>query len=72
MLCLLRSNYFEMIIPYIDGPCLRILVFAFALTSLTTASYATLSDMSDYYIISRNMIMNTEKGVMDYDEMRAI
>ena len=70
--CLLRSNYFETIIPYIHGPRLRASVYAFALTSLTTESGETLSEMNDYYIISRDMKMNTEKGVIDYDEMRVI
>ena len=72
MFCLLRSNYFEMIIPYIDGPRLRASVYAFALTSLTTEGDDTLSDMDDYYIMSRNMLTNTEQGVMCDDEMRVI
>ena len=72
MFCLLRSNYFEIIIPYIDGPCLRASVYAFALTSLTTEGANTLSAMNDYYIMSRNMVINTEQGVIDHDEMRVI
>ena len=72
MFCLLRSNYFEMIIPYIDGPRLRASVYEFALTSLMTEGDDTLSDMDDNYIIMRDMLMNTEQGVMDDDEMRVI
>ena len=33
MFCLLRSNFFETIIPYIDGPGLLASLYAFALTS---------------------------------------
>ena len=72
MFCLLRSNYFETTIPYIDGPRLRALVYAFSLTSLKTEGNDTLSDMNDYHITSRNMLMNTEQGTMDHDEMRVI
>ena len=62
-----------MIIPYIDRPRLRASLYAFALTSLTTEGDDTLSNMDDnYHIIGTNMLMNTEKGVMDDDEMRVI
>ena len=72
MFCLLRSNYFQTIVPYINGPCLRALVYLFALTALTTEGGNTLSDMYDYYIDSRGMLMNTNQGVMDDDDMRFI
>ena len=61
-----------MIIPYIDGPRLRALIYAFALRSLTTEGDDTLSAMNDYYTMIRNMPMNTEQGVMDHDEMIVI
>ena len=72
MFCLLRSHYFETIILYIDGPHLSSLVYSFALTSLTTQCDNILSGMDEYYIDSRNMLNNTEQGIIDADELRCI
>ena len=40
--------------------------------SLTTEGDDTLSGIDDYYIISREILMNTEQRVIDDDDMRAI
>ena len=61
-----------MIIQYIDGPHLRASVYTFSLTSLTTEGDNTLSEMDDYYIDSRNTLMQTEQGIMIDDKMRVI
>ena len=61
-----------MIISYIDGLLLRASVYACALTSVTTEGNSTLSDMNDYYIDSRNTLMQTEQGIMIDDKMRVI
>ena len=61
-----------MSIPYIDGPRVRASVYEFALTSLITEGDNTLSEMCNNYIIMREILMNTEQGVIDNDEMIVI
>ena len=71
MFCLSRSKYYTEVTKYANGQDLRAKLYDWALTTLTTNEYGTLSDMAAKYIESQDILMDTNAGVMD-DEMKII
>ena len=67
-----RSKYYTAVTKYANGPDLRAKLYDWAHTALSTNENGTLSDMAAKYIESRGVLMGTNAGVMDDDEMKVI